>query len=259
METQRERIHRKNKARFIVGRDWFPAIRSHSNWDACNMFATSFFSLFAGTIAEHVGDGGCWNPLGVWVATVPATCSLRTYNVNSRTRTVVSLLPHLPRCDRKAKAPVKENNLDLGEVHKNREFPRAYLCWLCVPDSTLPNKRTAHGALRGCWASSSPGEPATILYQINSLFFPGVSPSSSGFPQLFSNFHQFSPGFHQVFKDPCVLFPLDPGGVFWRPGGDLGRPQHADHGGAALQERGAVGAAGRAQGVWTGKVGVRPV
>ena len=40
-------------------------------------------------------------------------------------------------------------NLDMGEVHKNREFPGAYLCWLCVADSTLPNKGTAHRALRG--------------------------------------------------------------------------------------------------------------
>ena len=114
METQRERIHRKNKARFIVGRDWFPAIRSHSNWDACNMFATSFFSLFAGTIAEHVGDGGCWNPLGVWVATVPAKCSLRTYNVNSRTRTVVSLLPHLPQVRQESKSSSQREQLGPG-------------------------------------------------------------------------------------------------------------------------------------------------
>ena len=40
-------------------------------------------------------------------------------------------------------------NLDMGEVHKNRDFPSAYVAWLGVPDSTLPNKGTAHRALRG--------------------------------------------------------------------------------------------------------------
>eukprot|EP00435_Cladocopium_sp_Y103_P029455 s2934_g7.t1 len=49
-------------------------------------------------------------------------------------------------------------NLDMGEVHKNREFPGAYLCWLCVADSTLPNKGTAHRALRGKDAEPAPAQ-----------------------------------------------------------------------------------------------------
>lgn len=73
--------------------------------------------------------------------------------------------------------------------------------------------------------------------------FPPVPQVFLSFFPMFTSSPPFPPGFHQVS----------------RPGGDLGRPQHADHGGAALQERGAVGAAGRAQGVWTGKVGVQPV
>ena len=40
-------------------------------------------------------------------------------------------------------------NLDVEEVHKNRELPSAYICWLGVPDTTLPKKGTAHRALRG--------------------------------------------------------------------------------------------------------------
>lgn len=47
-------------------------------------------------------------------------------------------------------------NLDVEEVHKNREFPSAYVCWIGVPDTTLPNKGTAHRALRGKDAEPSP-------------------------------------------------------------------------------------------------------
>lgn len=50
-------------------------------------------------------------------------------------------------------------NLDVGEVHKNREFPAAYWCWLGVLDSTLPNKGTAHRALRG---SPNPDGPTAV-------------------------------------------------------------------------------------------------
>lgn len=47
-------------------------------------------------------------------------------------------------------------NLDVEEVHKNREFPSAYVCWIGVPDTTLPNKGTAYRALRGKDAEPSP-------------------------------------------------------------------------------------------------------
>ena len=40
-------------------------------------------------------------------------------------------------------------NLDTSDVHANRVFPMAYVAWVCVGDHTLPNKGTAHRALRG--------------------------------------------------------------------------------------------------------------
>lgn len=52
-------------------------------------------------------------------------------------------------------------NLDMQDIHKNRELPAAYLCWIGVPDSTLPNKGTAHRALR------SGGDPPPA--QVNTL------------------------------------------------------------------------------------------
>lgn len=39
-------------------------------------------------------------------------------------------------------------NLNMSEVHKNRECPSAYWAWIAVCDHTLPNKGTAHRALR---------------------------------------------------------------------------------------------------------------
>lgn len=47
-------------------------------------------------------------------------------------------------------------NLDVGEVHRNRQLPSAYVCWLGVADSTLPNKGTGHRALRGKDAEPNP-------------------------------------------------------------------------------------------------------
>ncbi|CAK9104214.1 Uncharacterized protein SCF082_LOCUS48644 [Durusdinium trenchii] len=40
-------------------------------------------------------------------------------------------------------------NLSLDDLHKNRELPSAYMCYLGVPDSTLPLKGTAHRSVRG--------------------------------------------------------------------------------------------------------------
>ncbi|CAK9109302.1 unnamed protein product [Durusdinium trenchii] len=40
-------------------------------------------------------------------------------------------------------------NLSLDDLHKNRELPSAYICYLGVPDSTLPLKGTAHRSVRG--------------------------------------------------------------------------------------------------------------
>lgn len=40
-------------------------------------------------------------------------------------------------------------NLDLSEIHGNRELPSAFVCYLGVCDSTLPLKGTAHRTVRG--------------------------------------------------------------------------------------------------------------
>lgn len=57
-------------------------------------------------------------------------------------------------------------NLDLSDVHKSRELPSAYVCWLGVPDSTLPHKGTAHRALRGKDADPPPEKINTFPYSI---------------------------------------------------------------------------------------------
>ena len=40
-------------------------------------------------------------------------------------------------------------NLNLADIHGNRELPAAYPCYLGVPDSALPLKGTAHRTVRG--------------------------------------------------------------------------------------------------------------
>lgn len=40
-------------------------------------------------------------------------------------------------------------NVNLQEIHKNREMPGAYLCFLGVCDSTLPLRGTAHRSVKG--------------------------------------------------------------------------------------------------------------
>ena len=40
-------------------------------------------------------------------------------------------------------------NLNLDDLHKNRELPGAFMCYVGVPDSTLPLRGTAHRAVRG--------------------------------------------------------------------------------------------------------------
>lgn len=40
-------------------------------------------------------------------------------------------------------------NISLDEVHKNRDLPSAFVCWLGVLDITLPSRGTAHRAVRG--------------------------------------------------------------------------------------------------------------
>lgn len=40
-------------------------------------------------------------------------------------------------------------NLNLEELHRNRELPGAFLCFLGVPDMTLPIRGTAHRSVRG--------------------------------------------------------------------------------------------------------------
>lgn len=52
-------------------------------------------------------------------------------------------------------------NLDTSSIHKNRELPNAYILWLAIADSTLPNKGTAYRALR------HPGSEPVPAAQIN--------------------------------------------------------------------------------------------
>lgn len=40
-------------------------------------------------------------------------------------------------------------NLNTDELHKNRESPSAYVCYLGVSDVSLPGKGTAHRKVRG--------------------------------------------------------------------------------------------------------------
>ncbi|CAK9079028.1 unnamed protein product [Durusdinium trenchii] len=40
-------------------------------------------------------------------------------------------------------------NLNQDDLHKNRELPSAFVCFLGVPDSSLPTKGTAHRSVRG--------------------------------------------------------------------------------------------------------------
>lgn len=40
-------------------------------------------------------------------------------------------------------------NLSLQELHRNRELPAGFVCFLGVPDSTLPLRGTAHRSVRG--------------------------------------------------------------------------------------------------------------
>ena len=40
-------------------------------------------------------------------------------------------------------------NLNCEELHKNRELPGAFPCFLGVADSTLPVRGTAHRSVRG--------------------------------------------------------------------------------------------------------------
>ena len=40
-------------------------------------------------------------------------------------------------------------NINLDELHKNRELPGAFGCFLGVADSTLPLRGTAHRSVRG--------------------------------------------------------------------------------------------------------------
>lgn len=40
-------------------------------------------------------------------------------------------------------------NLSLQELHRNRELPGGFICYLGVADSTLPLRGTAHRSVRG--------------------------------------------------------------------------------------------------------------
>ena len=60
-------------------------------------------------------------------------------------------------------------NLNTSQIHQNRELPSAYVCYLGVADSTLPNKGTAHRALRGVEAA-----PVQVNSQLNLQLQYGV-------------------------------------------------------------------------------------
>ena len=48
-------------------------------------------------------------------------------------------------------------NLDLSELHRNRDLPSAFVCYMGVVDSTLPLKGTAHRVVRGSHDPESSG------------------------------------------------------------------------------------------------------
>ncbi|CAJ1440263.1 unnamed protein product [Effrenium voratum] len=60
-------------------------------------------------------------------------------------------------------------NLDLSELHRNRELPAAYLCFLGVQDHALPMKGTAHRAVKGVPTSGQDGVKANSLPGIDLL------------------------------------------------------------------------------------------
>ncbi|CAK9073143.1 unnamed protein product, partial [Durusdinium trenchii] len=68
------------------------------------------------------------------------------------TRSVLVLIP--PKLEDKLLASRIEMraftlNLDLSEIHGNRDLPSAFICYLGVCDATLPLKGTAHRSIRG--------------------------------------------------------------------------------------------------------------
>ena len=65
-------------------------------------------------------------------------------------------------------------NLNVDELHKNRESPSAFMCYLGVIDSSLPVKGTAHRKVRGAPESeSSVNElPVFMLMSLSFASFP---------------------------------------------------------------------------------------
>ena len=77
-------------------------------------------------------------------------------------------------------------NLDTAEVHANRVFPMAYVAWVCVGDHTLPNKGTAHRALRGRDADPPP-------QQVNAFLSWNIFPFSFDKPHIYNNSSRIQP------------------------------------------------------------------
>ena len=57
-------------------------------------------------------------------------------------------------------------NLNVDDLHKNRELPSAYVCYLGVLDSTLPLRGTAQRVVRG----GAP-EPESTTNALLGLFY----------------------------------------------------------------------------------------
>lgn len=54
-------------------------------------------------------------------------------------------------------------NLDLSEIHGNRDLPSAFICYLGVCDATLPLKGTAHRSIRG---APAPDDRTNVLLEL---------------------------------------------------------------------------------------------
>ncbi|CAK9083772.1 unnamed protein product, partial [Durusdinium trenchii] len=80
-------------------------------------------------------------------------------------------------------------NLDLSDIHGNRELPSAFVCYLGVPDCTLPSKGTAHRVVRG-----APGPDDTTNVFCSSHLWSRQSLPLRCFPKALDEKHFVVPG-----------------------------------------------------------------
>jgi hypothetical protein len=96
-------------------------------------------------------------------------------------------------------------NLNVDDLHKNRESPSAFMCYLGVIDSSLPVKGTAHRKVRGTPEVESSVNELPEITLVHFVFFASSLQHSFVFnsffplsPALFSLYPQLTPGFAQV-------------------------------------------------------------